>query len=614
MGAEPPRREAAGGFALRSRETVVAVVGFAALVLAFFAPVLAAWDRWGIEDWDQHAFYHEAARRSLLEYRQLPLWNPYYCGGTDLLANPQSRVLAPTFPLVLAFGAAAGLKLDLALHALLGLIGLYAVGRRQGLDPPSACVAPSGYFLSTLYALPASTGMSWITSAGYLPWAFYFHLGSYDDRRDAVACGAALALGFFAGGAYLFVITLAFLSLHALLGARDPGWRITLSSLAITLVACAALGAVKLLPSVAFMADFPRRMTHPSGLSVQSLAIGLFAEDQAVSAPARRFDGAHLDSWTRGIASDFDDVGMYVGPVVAALCAIGMVVAGRKRWKLVVTTLAFVVLSFGDRFPIGPYAWLHRLPVFVSMRYAERYRFVWLLCALLIAGHGLRWIRERWDLRFPASSRGAWVSSAVVAALLVDFLLRTRPIYERAFPIPPMAVEPAGEFRQITRLPNYDADGVVTERGGSALETYGSWSAHMPALLANRGAVDCYETAFIPRSARPMTDPAYRGEAFLEGRAGEVATALWTPNRLRYAVRVANSDRLVVNQNFDRGWKATDGRPLASADGLLAIPIVAADREVEIVYRPRSFVLGALISGCAWLLLAGALVRRAITP
>jgi hypothetical protein len=587
--------EPAPVFRLASRETALVTLASTALVLVFLAPMLAAWGRWGIEDWDQHAFYHEAARLSLLEYGQIPLWNPYYCGGTDLLANPQSRFLSPTFPILLFLGTAAGLKVELALYAILGVVGAYALGRDQGLDRIAAWLPPSAYFLSTLYALPASTGMTWCTSTAYLPWAFFFHLRASRHYDYALACGGCLALMFFAGGAYLLVVSLSFLVLYTLFGWREPGLRRGSKALTLAVLSCLAFGAVKILPAGALMAEFPRRMAPHPGFSLQSLWVGLFDEDQGPLASAR-FDGPHFDSLLRGISTDFDDVGMYVGSLVGAFFVAGAAVGLRRHWKLVAAVLCFGALSFGDRLPLSPFDLLHRLPIFVSMRYPERFRFVWLLCGLLLAGHGLQWFRGRVGRFLPDPRWGTLASAVLVACLLLDFRARVWPVYRAAFPIPAMEFARGAEFRQISRLPNYDATGLV----GTETRVFGSWSAHMPALLMNRGAVDCYETAFVPRRAIPMTDPGYHGEAYLSGTTGILTTELWTPNRLRYAVQVDRAARLVVNQNYYRGWKSIDGRPVLDQDGLLSVRVAPEDDVVEIYYRPRGFVVGAAISVAAW--------------
>ena len=75
----------------------VALGIFSLLSVVFCAPILHDIYMWGIHDWDQHFFYNAVPRKSLLKYHQFPLWNPYYCGGNVMLANPQSAFLSPLF-------------------------------------------------------------------------------------------------------------------------------------------------------------------------------------------------------------------------------------------------------------------------------------------------------------------------------------------------------------------------------------------------------------------------------------------------------------------------------------------------------------------------------------
>ena len=80
----------------RYQNELFLVLFFAVVALIFTLPIFLAFDYWGLFDWDQHLFYHAVPRATILNYGQFPLWNPYYCGGTVLLANPQSRLL-PTW-------------------------------------------------------------------------------------------------------------------------------------------------------------------------------------------------------------------------------------------------------------------------------------------------------------------------------------------------------------------------------------------------------------------------------------------------------------------------------------------------------------------------------------
>ena len=583
----------------RRREWGLAIAIALGLAIVFFSPFFRHWENWGVADWDQHAFYHEAARVSILQYGQIPQWNPYYCGGTDLLANPQSRVLSPTFALILLFGTVAGLKVETILFAAAGMLGVYALGRFYGLDRVSAWIAPIVYFLGPFYALPVSAGMTWVFSTAFIPWVVLAYERRAQSWTFLVFAGAGLALTFLGGGAYAVAITLLFLGVLTLFSLRRGAVLKPLLSLSAVVVVMLALGAVKFFPSIDFMRERPRHFDTAWGLSVESMTYGLFSRDQRFGSDRTRFDASSHeespDSLLRGISSDYDDVGMYIGPVVAALGLIGLVASGRSHWKLALAAPIFVWLSFGDRAGLSLFSLLHRLPVYESFWYPERFRLVWFLIVCLFAGLGLLWVRTRVAARF-GDRTGLACACAVVALVALDQFVVTRPVYRAAFPIPPISTIRLTDFRQIRSLPGYDANGFTSVDAVDA-----SWSGHFPALRMNVGAVDCYETAIVPRLAVPAGDPAYRGEVHLEGGEGTVTTASWSPNVLRYALDVKTPAVLVVNQNYYKDWRASDGRPVTSRDGLVSVAVGPEDKTIELRFARRSFTFGLVVSAVSWI-------------
>ena len=74
---------------------------YAAIAAWYCAPLFASPNGLGTHDWDQHLFYYGSVIKSVVEYGQLPFWNPWYCGGNVLWQNPQIPLLSPVFPLSL---------------------------------------------------------------------------------------------------------------------------------------------------------------------------------------------------------------------------------------------------------------------------------------------------------------------------------------------------------------------------------------------------------------------------------------------------------------------------------------------------------------------------------
>jgi hypothetical protein len=54
----------------------------------FLHAVLGSGDQWGIWDWDYQCSLLEGARKTIVEYGQWPLWNPWLGGGPSMAGHP----------------------------------------------------------------------------------------------------------------------------------------------------------------------------------------------------------------------------------------------------------------------------------------------------------------------------------------------------------------------------------------------------------------------------------------------------------------------------------------------------------------------------------------------
>jgi len=104
--------------------------------------------------------------------------------------------------------------------------------------------------------------------------------------------------------------------------------------------------------------------------------------------------------------------------------------------------------------------------------------------------------------------------------------------------------------------------------------------------------------------------------------SGSVTPLRWSPSELRFRVALTAPARLIVNQNFDPGWRVAQGT-IGSFDGLLAVALEPGNREVTLTHRPEGFVGGLLstllglalsLAGLTSAIARGALPRRAAAP
>src|SRR4051794_200079 len=142
------------------------------LVSFFCAPLFYDPKGLGIADWDYQFLQHAIVLRSLFEYRQLPFWNPWSCGGNVLWQNPQVALLSLVYPLTPVFSLPVAMKLNVMAHYLAGLVGMHLLLTRIfRLD-----FFPLVLFFASLFALAGA--MTLHVAVGHAAFLFLPALGA----------------------------------------------------------------------------------------------------------------------------------------------------------------------------------------------------------------------------------------------------------------------------------------------------------------------------------------------------------------------------------------------------------------------------------------------------
>ena len=594
----------------KSRPKWVALLIFLGLVAFVYTyPIFLNVENWGIQDWDQHFFYHAVPRASLLEYGQIPLWNPYSMGGAVLLANPQSRVLSPTFLLVLAFGPVIGLKIEIWLHVVLGLLGGYCLGRHYRLSRPAALLTTFVLMLNSMVALNLSVGMTWFLSVAYLPWLFLFYQKALSHWRYGLGAGLCLALMLFSGGIYPLLISILFLGGYTLLLCvfKEAGWARAMKVLAVIFAFAFGFSAIKFLPMLEFQLTYPRVLYDYSGYSLGTLGYSLLNRQQTLAAIINL--PIEQRGFLSGITGGMDENGIYLGLLPLVLATLALVRLDKRSLALLVVGLIFLWISFGNRPAAELWSLLHLLPGYNSMRIAQRFRLGWILPLALLVGLGYQ-VAYGYLLRWPRLAH--FFRLVIPVLIMADLTAVALPIWASAFPISPLTVAHSQAFYQVWQLPAYGRQGWLSVSDTAAITNQpdmqarytnllavgGTLSSMYPAFLANTGTVNGYESANVPHYARPVSDENYKGEVYIEGAKGQVYLDYWSPNRLRVTVQADGPGYLVINQNYYPGWHALTPEPrqVEAINGLLTVPVVADLSRIELYYWPDSFRWGSLIT------------------
>lgn len=545
------------------------------LGLAFVAPIFENVTYTGSVDWDQFCFWDEAARKTILEYNQFPLWNPYSNGGRPLLANPQSGFLRPAFLFSLGFGCVVGQKLEIALMLLVGILGMWFLAKYSGVSAQGRVISCALFCFSTYFSLRVQGGLVSFFQHLLLPWILFCFVRARENRQWLVACAGVIMLAILGGASVHLVVPLSlFVGFYGVAFWAMRNDKAVLVCAVLVVLLALGLGAFKALPVFEYLVEHPRSTETNISLPFAHLLDPFLERDQF--ATKEQFPKQHW-LWL--------EYGAFIGVIGLALGLYGVWLRRRQDAPLLVAAGTMFVLAVGDFAAFAPWSVLHKLPLMSSTHIPSRYLIFAVLALALCAGHGYDALKKR-------LARYSWgtVALALIFALAIAdvFVVGQAPLRD-TFTHEQLAPGPAGEFKQVMDL--------YTGRSGA-------FSSMYLTLQENKGAINGYDPVLQRTFASWEGNPRYKGEAYLLGK-GNATYASWSPNRMTVAVRAEEETVLVVNQNYAAGWRVPGKGAAENVRGLLGITVTPEDTQVTFVYRPRALYAGIAIT---LLTIAGLLV------
>jgi hypothetical protein len=319
-------------------------------------------------------------------------------------------------------------------------------------------------------------------------------------------------------------------------------------------------GAIKLLPTYAFWSQHPHLTSQPEYASLHDIAVALFDHNQ--------------NCWRAALGGyAFFEGGAYVGPFFGALATVGAVAVFRSTWRWLLAAAILFVLSMGDFARYAPWTLLHMLPIFSSERVVMRLLIPLVLCLSVMAAYGVEFLdrfRPPWSRRL--------VALLIVAGAIDCF---------RAGP-PNLADIQFGHEQPLAAAPAFRQFGNP--------DTAEFTQNQLRYNQADIGITHCYAYTGIPTSAIGYNQPGYEGEQHLLGR-GALQLLQWTPNALTYEVETQMPTTLVINQNYDTGWRIVRGSGrVVSHDGLLALELPAGRQRLKVMNLGDGLIAGFLIT------------------
>ncbi len=143
--------------------------------------------------------------------------------------------------------------------------------------------------------------------------------------------------------------------------------------------------------------------------------------------------------------------------------------------------------------------------------------------------------------------------------------------------------------------------------GGSGFTLHDGWYAAADlkprAWLVTRTKVSINPASDISRislAEEALVDPSTQSLS-AEGIQGTATILVDRPGQIELKVNTPNAQFLVVNESYHDGWQATlDGQPtgVVRANGdFMGVTMPAGEHEIRLEFRPRSLVLGRVMSG-----------------
>ncbi|MBL8912296.1 MAG: hypothetical protein JNM17_16515 [Archangium sp.] len=512
--------------------------------------------------------YEDQARRSVLDFGQIPLWNPEFCGGLPALGTPQARFGSPLFLLTLIFGTTRAEPLIIFTLVIVALYGAFHLARSHGATRAGATLGAPLFGLLGVFACAPFLGWFGFLGFAFLPWIL---LGVRRAARGQLSGLALVGLstGFIVGfgGTYVAPISFVAVVIELVLLAIQHRGRLKYGPIAAAGLLALGLSAFRLWPVFEELQRGPRVIAGMSVVGLQSMGAQLFGT---------------YDVWSGEV--------WYLVTIPGAIVAAISLLRRRGRW-LALSLLLTIWIAAGSAVTPSLYALLRQIPIFSLLRNSERF----LVCAGLVMSIGVSFavsdvlarLRLRKKQLTPRFHQGLAIITALGLVLATAWQLHNFTV--------------AASKRTIGATPRESLRPFHQARGNRwAVAGFGPMS---------RGSLACWEAYGVPQSPKLRGD--LTEEAWLsDGSAGSLETR-WTPNQLTFHARLDRPTRLLINQNYHRGWKSDVGT-VVSTDGLLSVELPQGESNVSLRFLPRSAIGGLIVSALALIALLAMRFRKEV--
>lgn len=563
----------------RLRALGLALLGIAVALYGWW-PMLEGWKNTQGGDGQYFHKLVEAFRVAVVRHHELPLWDPYECGGRPLWDNPQSLAGAPLIWLSVVLGTSATMKLWYLAHTAGGFVSMWLFTRKElGVSFAAAFAASVAWACGGFHMHHYSGGHAAFVTFELMPLALLLWRRAEGDDRMAIGLGLLVALMGFEGAALPLLYVAVLLGGETLTRAWPPRRLIGIARAgAITLVVGLGVGAVRLLPVIDQLRAHKRPLEADFDHMTASSLLDAFVNGYL----------GHLHRMPNHVYV-WGEYATYVGWLLLLLGIAGVALGGRKHIWLAALLVIAIALMVGYQGKLSPWGILNKYvyplkEMRVPSRFNAQASFI-LLAYVAIAVDRLTELASRLAGRLRPAVPFVAAVVPLVAVLGAGDVLGHHVQLAHEYPTG------APAHPRVTPSPRIFY-------GGRDSASY----IDQPAQ--NRGRLACYEP-WAPYEGAPLWDGDV---AQARGASPEVVVSnvTRTQNTFELDVQTDAPARVLLNSSFDLNWRSNVGTPVEQ-NKQLAVDVPPGVHHVRLTYRPRLLWLGAIvtvlsIAGVIWAL------------
>ncbi len=377
---------------IKHKSTVGPILLLSLATLIFFSNLFLHSNEMMFPSYDVRGiFYYEKLFfvKSIINFHQIPLWNPFAFSGTPFLANPTTAVFYPTSLLFLVFPIYKLFGFLFCVDIFLAGYFTFLYCKNIGLKTFSALLSSTSFMFSgILITLFIPGHLVVLDTVMWFPLLLFLTNRLVQKRSlfNAATLGFVIALLILAGHTqitfYSLVITSIYLFSLLIFNFFKTN-RFLFKALAlffISVVIGIGISTIQLLPSL----EFALLSARASGVTFEFASSFSIHPYQIVSALLPHFFGDYLVFWGK---ANFPASSIYIG--ITPLFFILFSFLKRNKYVIFFTILAIFtfVYATGENMPLFPFLY-SLFPKFNSFRVPTRSLYFFVYSLSILSGFG----------------------------------------------------------------------------------------------------------------------------------------------------------------------------------------------------------------------------------